>query len=163
MRIIYTCPDNSVSIVNAAQKADIEKILGPLSDDEFKAHVWERSVPKDAINPIEIPDDYQLPDREYRDAWIQDKDKVTHDFTKARDIALERTRLNRDSLLLKLDNLQARASDLQNQDELIAIKAKKQALRDCTQTLKDLKPVSIEEIKKAIPDLSEYEGEYNAP
>lgn len=153
MRILYTRPDGGMSVVNAVTKTDVEKILGPLSDDEYKKHVWDKSVPADAINAVEISDDVQLPDREFRNAWIQNGGSVTHDFLKAKDIQLVRLRVKRDALMIKYDGLQARAQDLEDNFAAADVKVKKQLLRDATNALKALDPKSIDDIKKATPDL----------
>jgi hypothetical protein len=165
MRILYTRPntgdmskyeDGGVSVVTAAAKSDVEMLMGPLTDEEYKAHVWERSVPANAINAVEIDDSYVLPDREFRDAWVQSESAVVHDFPKVKELQLKRLRAVRDALLVKYDGLQSRAMDLEDAVAIADVKVKKQELRDATEPLKDLVPSSIEEVKAATPDLSGY-------
>jgi hypothetical protein len=156
MRIVYTRIDGVVCIVNAAPKIDLEKVLGKLTQEQYEAHVWSKSIPENAINAIYIPDDMILPDREFRDAWTHDGKEFSHDFPKAKNIQLERVRKIRDALLIKYDGLQNRANDLGDNAALNELKIKKQELRDCTNALKDLTPTSIEHIKNATPDLSNY-------
>lgn len=156
MRILYTRADGGLSVVHAAAKADIEKVLGVLTDEEYRDHVWQRSVPADAVNAVEIPDEYQLPDREFRDAWAQDGMRVKHDMQKVKEIQLKKLRVERDALLVKYDGLQSRAIDLNDAVAMADVKAKKQALRDATEALKKLDPKSIEEVKSATPDLTGY-------
>lgn len=160
MRIIYQRinehGESVLHVVHAAAKDDIELVLGEMTDDQYKAHVWERSVPADAIDPVEIADDYVLPSREFRNAWVKSDDKVEHDFTKVKEIQLERTRFDRDVLLSKYDGLQLRASDLEDAAEESRIKKIKQQLREATDSLKELTNGSVEDVKNAAPDLSKY-------
>jgi hypothetical protein len=88
LRYAYTRPDGGVSIVNAAPKAGLERVLGPLTDEQYKAHVLERSIPADATDVTELPVDWSPPeDRTFRDAWKNDKGNVTVDLARAKAIA----------------------------------------------------------------------------
>ena len=88
LRYAFTRPDGGVSIVNAAAKADIERVMGPMTDAQYEAHVVERSIPADATDVHKLPDNWEPPDdRTFRDAWKNDKGKVTVDFEKAKAIA----------------------------------------------------------------------------
>lgn len=67
--IIYKNTDNQLSIVHPAPKENLELILGKLTDEEYEKHVWDKSVPADAINAKYI-DANELPqDRTFRNAW----------------------------------------------------------------------------------------------
>lgn len=156
MKIVFTRADGGVSIVNAVPKNIIERALGNLTDEEYKKHIWDKSVPKDAINPVEIDDDYVFPDREFRDAWVQKDKEITHDLKRVTAIQLERLRATRDALLVKYDGLQSRAVDLNDPIALADVKARKNALRGATNGLKALHAETIEEIKSSTPDLSGY-------
>lgn len=152
MRILYTRPaDGGLSVVNAATKEMIEKVLGPLTEEEYKAHVWERSIPKDAINAMEIPDDYKLPDREFRNAWKQNGKEVTHDLEKAREIQLEKIRRAREPKFAELDK--EFMLGLENGAPSEEIVAKKKILRDITEPLKKAVLTSIDDVKNAFPDM----------
>lgn len=150
MRILYTRADGGLSVVNAAPKEMIEKVLGALTEDAYKAHVWERSIPADAINAMEIPDDYPLPDREFRNAWKQNGKEVTHDLEKAREIQLEKIRRAREPKFAELDKefMIALESGVASEE----IVARKKALRDITEPLKKAVLTSIEDVKRAFPD-----------
>lgn len=150
MRILYTRPDGGVSVVNGAPKADLERVLGPLTIEAYKAHVWERSVPINALNAVEIDDSYQLPDREFRNAWKQDGKTVTHDLEKARNLQLDKIRTAREPKLLELDKEFMLA--LENGQSTAEIIAKKQVLRDITEPLKKAVLSSIEDVKAAFLD-----------
>ncbi len=149
MRVLYSRADGGVSVVNAACKSDIEKVLGPLSDDEYAKHVWECSVPKDAVNAVELPDDYQLPEREFRNAWKQNDTEVTHDLEKARAIQLDKIRIAREPALAALDKefMQCLEKNIPIDD----VSKKKQALRDITEHLKSMDLFSINDVKKSWP------------
>lgn len=74
-KIVYTrVEDNGVSIVIPAPKSDLEKILGSMTDNEYKRHVWDRSVPQNSINARYIDDEDIPENREFRDAWELDED-----------------------------------------------------------------------------------------
>lgn len=166
MRILYTRPDGGLSVVHAAAKSDIEKVVKgydesvnekgetvrterPLTQKEYEDHVWERSVPADAINPVVVADDYVLPQREFRDAWIQDGTKITHDLEKARNIQLERIRLARAQRFTDLDTQFIMA--LESGGDTKAIVDEKQRLRDITESLKKKTLTSIEDVKAEFP------------
>lgn len=61
--------DEGVSIVAAAPKAHLEKILGELTDEEYEEHVRQCSIPVDAIHVVKLPDDWEAPERASRDRW----------------------------------------------------------------------------------------------
>lgn len=69
MKFAYTRPDGGVSIVMAAPKHQLERSRGPMTDDEYEAHVREKSIPPDAKDVTRLPDDWQPPPREKRDQW----------------------------------------------------------------------------------------------
>lgn len=158
MKILYQSTNddgsNRVHIVHTVEKNKIEDVLGQMTDEEYKKHVWDKSIPFNAISPIEIEESTIPKDRTFRDAWTHDGKSFGHDLNKAKEIQLKRIRAQRDPLLYKYDALQLRANDLGDSESLIEIKKKKQKLRDSTNALKALNPSSIDEIKSSIPDLS---------
>jgi hypothetical protein len=145
MRILYTRTDGNLSIVHAAKKEDIEKVLGTLTQEEYEQHVWSRSVPADAINAVAISDDYVLPAREFRDAWAQDGAAVTHDLPKAKEIQLKRIRAAREPKFAQLDKEFMLA--LETGADTSKIIADKKVLRDATEALKNAEIESIEQLK----------------
>jgi hypothetical protein len=137
-KYIFTRPDGGVSIVNPAAKADVEKLTGPMTDEEFEAHIQARSIPKDATN-VRVINDADIPQsREFRNAWVDSEPGTQVDIhcEKARDIALEKLREARKPLLQAQDELFMRA--LEAGSDTTAIVAEKQRLRDITNTLKGL-------------------------
>lgn len=69
MKFAYTRPDGGVSIVVAAPKHQLERVRGPMSDEEYEARVREKSIPPDATDVIRLPDDWQPPPRATREKW----------------------------------------------------------------------------------------------
>lgn len=148
-RHVYTNGDGSVAIVTPAPKVELEKILGPMSDAQYEAHVLSRSIPPDAINVTPI-EDVDIPsDREFRDAWKQNNNKVDFDLPKAQNIQLERIRKAREPKFAELDAEFIVA--LEKNKDTTTIKARKQELRDATEAIKNITPTSIEDIKSAFP------------
>ena len=144
MKIMYTRPeDGGVSIVIAASKEDIEKVLGPLTQEEYEAHVIERSIPANATRVKRIEDSGIPADREFRNAWVDvtAAAKIDIDLVKAKDIKLTELRAARDAELAKLDKDFMIA--LERGEDLEAIKARKQELRDATEPLKNLEVSGI--------------------
>ena len=137
-KIMYTRPDGGLSIVVPASKEAVEKVLGPMSQAAYEQHVWERSVPEDAIDPRPVKDDAIPADREFRNAWVDVSPKpvVDIDVEKARDLKLEELRIVRNAELDKLDKEFMIA--FERGDDLEAIRAKKVDLRNVTEGLKAL-------------------------
>lgn len=87
LKYAFTRPDGGTSIVHAAPKEHLERLFGEMTDAQYEAHVRERSIPAGAINVTKLPDDWEQPDREFRDAWSLDKGKVDVDIGKAKKLA----------------------------------------------------------------------------
>lgn len=139
MKLIYTRPeDGGVSIVVAAPKEAVERVLGPLTQQEYEDHVIETSIPENALRVKRITDEDLPADRELRAAWVDvtDDTKINIDVKKARDLKLQQLREERGAKLVEMDSQALRA--LEAGDDLTAIKAKKKALRDVTEPLKAL-------------------------
>lgn len=156
-KIIYSKLDGNISIVTPASIASIEKVLGSLTQQEYEDHVYSRSVPNGAINPrlISLAD---LPvSREFRNAWcdVTEENRVDISCEKARDLKLEELRTSRNEKLDELDKTYQMMSE--TGQDLTAIKAEKQALRDITDPLKSLVVAGIvndEILLQSIRDLS---------
>jgi hypothetical protein len=81
-KIAYTRPDGGISIIIPAPKANVEALLGPLTDAQYEAHVREKSIPLDAIEPVYINDEDIPSTREYRLGWTMKNGKITVDIEK---------------------------------------------------------------------------------
>lgn len=136
LKFVYTNQDGSVSIVVAADKPTLERVLGPLTDEEYRTHVLERSIPEGVTNVREISDSDLPADRSYRNAWCDKTAKSSLDINMVavKNILLTKLRASRDEKLSKSDSLVARA--IESGADLSALKAKRQALRDSTNALK---------------------------
>lgn len=132
MKYAYSLPDGSVSIVIAAPKTDLERVLGPLTDEAYEKHVLERSIPAGALNLIKLPDDWQPPsDRTYRDAWhMSDGKTITVHMERAREIHRQKLRDERAPELAMLDVAYQRADEAGDTAAKKEIAARKQILRD---------------------------------
>lgn len=133
MKLIYTNADGSVSIVHSASKSNLEQVLGPLTDEKFRKHVIERSIPPEANNVIEMPDDWEPPtDRYFRNAWVQSDAAVVVDMPRAREVQKKVLRTLRKPLLEALDVEMIIALESANSSKIAEIKTRKQGLRDIT-------------------------------
>ena len=135
MLIIYTRPLDTpelpvgVSVIVPAPKERLERELGPLTDEEYKAKIWS-TVPSDAINPMEITLADVPTNRKLRNAWIHDTDnkKAVIHPDKARAVIREKRNL-------KLDALDSKAfsESRKPKGDLTAINTEAQRLRDIPQ------------------------------
>lgn len=147
---MYTRPDGGVSIVTPVDKAQIEINLNrQLTDEEYEAHVRERSIPVDATNVTTIEDADIPSNREFRDAWKQSDNKIDFDLEKARNIQLERMRVAREPKLAQLDKEFMLAIEKGQDTKTIA--DAKQKLRDITEPLKTSELKSIDDVISAFP------------
>jgi hypothetical protein len=143
-KIIYANLDGSVSIVGPAPISDLRKMerFKDMTQAEYEAHVWERSVPSNAINP-QWTDENKIPkDRYFRNAWKQSGKTVIVDMAKAKEVHMEKIRKARNAKLAKLDIETMKGNDVQKE---------KQALRDLPDTF-DLTAKTPEELKALWPD-----------
>jgi hypothetical protein len=160
MKVMYTRPeDNGVSIVIATSKPDLEKVLGPLTQEQYEEHILERSVPEGALQ-VKIVAEENIPsNREFRNAWVDitDDNNVNIDLAKAKELQLTKLRELRNRALEKLDKDYMIAIELGT--ATTDIKAAKQQLRDITEDLKNLvvSGVDDEEVLTRIKELG-YEG-----
>jgi hypothetical protein len=151
-KIAYTRPDGGLSIVGAASKENLEQVLGPLTDEQYEAHVWERSIPPDAINPHYIEDDDipkkevdggMVEDRYFRNAWKSEGGKLAVDMEKARDVQMDKIRFARDQELEVLDKETLKGIDVQ---------AEKQVLRDIPQTFDLTVAETLDDLRDLWPE-----------
>lgn len=151
-KIMYTRPDGGVSIVHPAPIAHLRKHprFAKMTQAEYEAHVWERSVPKDAINPQYISDIDIPEDREFRAAWKQSGKKAVVDMEKAKEIHMNKIRLKRNKKLAKLDIETMKGVDVQ---------AEKQVLRDLPADFDLSVAKTPEELKALWPEILTEKGQ----
>lgn len=133
LRFAYTTPNNTVCIVYAAPPEALVPVLGPLSDEAYRAHVLDRSIPSDATNLVELGLDWVPPsDRAFRSAWAVNGKSVIVDMQKAREIHKDRLRVIRAPMLAALDVEYQRADESGNDEAKADVRQRKQTLRDLT-------------------------------
>jgi hypothetical protein len=112
----------------------------PLTQEEYEAHVREKSIPDGALNIREI-DESDIPNtREFRSAWcdVTSESIIDIDLSKAKNIKLTQMRDNRQKRFEELGfpvrlnpELEVALISQETRDKL-------QSLRDCTEPLKAL-------------------------
>ena len=155
MRYVIQKNDGSVGIMHMVDNRKPNEDGSPLPPLDPMSEVAKfNPVDRDSVVAVYEIDHKDIPtDKSFRDAWVFKGGKLDHDLVKAKEIALKRIRDVREPLLTKLDGLQLRAQDLNDDEVLNDIKIRKQALRDATLALKILNPTSIDEIKAATPNV----------
>lgn len=139
-KIIYTNSLGELCVVIPVPKEAIERVIGKLTDQEYEAHVIERSIPVDAVGVRYVKESDIPESREFRNAWCDTTTDSTIDISleKARDIKLAELRASRDVELEKTDVLMTRALEDGDPAVIDEVKATRQALRDLTDPIKDL-------------------------
>lgn len=154
LKFLYTNSEGRACIIHALPKEAIERVLGPLTDEEYRQHVLERSVPADATDLKEITADDIPADRSFRDAWVAGKDApIDHCMVKSKEILLNKVRRVRNKELEVSDALYVRATEKNDKDEISALKKHRQQLRDCTEDIKAAEFKDLDEVKAAWPTL----------
>lgn len=144
MKIVYERPDGGLSIVSPAPKNHLEKVFGRMTDEQYRTHVYERSIPADAKNVREVTDDEIPQDRHFRNAWKLNGTKIDVDLEKAREIHMNEIRKLRDKKLAELDIETLKGKDVQVQ---------KQILRDLPQKYDLTIAKTPERLKTMIPSI----------
>lgn len=139
--IIFTRQlDKGLSIVTVSPKNKIEEMLGTLSDQQYRDHIYERSIPQDAIKVREIDPSIIPQDWTFRDAWcdVTDEERIDIDLSKARDIQLEILRQNRTKAFSDLGHPNKLNKELEDQLLSPETRLELERLRDITEPLKSL-------------------------
>jgi hypothetical protein len=69
MKFAFEQDDGSVAVAVPATKSHLERVNGPMTDEEYEAFVRSRLVPANAKCVITLPDDWEAPDRSMRNEW----------------------------------------------------------------------------------------------
>lgn len=148
-KIAYMRPDGGLSIVNPSPKHLIEKVLGPLTDIEYEAHVRERSIPADATNVRDIDDEDLPADRDFRNAWglAEGVKAIQVNPTKAKEDYLKRL----PGVLMALD-AQARKVEIMG-DDASTLRLRIAQLQASKNALVALDPKSIADVKAVVLDV----------
>lgn len=155
--ICFTRLDGGMSFILPAPKEQLERVLGPLTDEAYWAHIYERNAFQlDTATNIHEIEHADLPhqDRDFRNAWVTDGAAVTVDMPKAREIHKDKLRSMRAPLLLQLDADWFVADGRPGGPAAKAtINNKKQALRDVTDDPAIEAAKTPDELKPAIPPI----------
>lgn len=130
MRFIYSY-NGGVAICVAASKKDLERVLGKLTDEEYREHVLSRSLPEGVSrNGITFVSDDWTPsfNRTFRNAWELKEGEIIVSMPKARDLQRDKIRAERGPELTALDVAFMRSIEQREPTE--GIVRRKQALRD---------------------------------
>jgi len=131
MRFIYEQPGGGIAICMAASKENLEQVLGPMSDESYRAHVLDKSVPPGVKNVFILADDWRPPQsRHFRNAWKLDGGQILVDMPTARNIQRNAIRAERAAQWVDFDIAAMRALSRRDVAEVDAIEAAKQKLRD---------------------------------
>ena len=149
-KLIYTNKKGGVSVVIPCPKEDIERVLGPMTQEEYEAHVIERSIPK-GTKFEKLEDDSVLEDRVFRDAWKKYGTKIQIDRDKARTII----RQERNRSLEKLDK-KAITESRKPDGDLDKINTRAQELRDLP-TQSKFNSNNVEDLKEMLEKAKENE------
>ena len=127
MRIVIKTHDG-VQIMTLAEGANFEDALRKWADVNPNQYISHREMPIEAIPT----------DRSYRGAWADTTPELTIDIdmVKAREIHLQRIRIQRNAELAKLDIEVMKAQDMGDTEKLAQIRQRKQELRDLPTTLR---------------------------
>lgn len=154
IKIVYTRSDGALILVHPVAKHKIEEVLGPMTEEDYKLHLLEKSVPPDATN-VAIMDASNIPsDRTFRDAWDYsvDKSMLVVDMEKARVVHMDGLKRKRKAQLEKLDVDMMREVEASNTGAQATIAKVKQMLRDMPQTFDLNVYATPDELKNAKPD-----------
>jgi hypothetical protein len=162
LRFAFTRPDGGTTIVSAAPKEFLVEVIGKpnqfgmrtLSDEDYRDHVIERSIPADATNVIELPADWTPPDedRAFRNAWEISESKVGVNLAKARLVFRDKMRQARAPLLQKLDEDYLRADETGDTAQKTTIASAKTTLRNVTTLAAIDAAKTVDELRATWPE-----------
>lgn len=145
--------DKQLHIVTVAEKKDLEKVLGPLTDQQYYDHAVSR-LPE-GVDWVQLPDDWTPPDsdRSFRNAWRLKDGKTEVDMPWARELHKIKLREMREPLMAQLDVEYMLADERGRPAEKATIAQRKQALRDVTDDPAIEAAQTPDELRAAIPDI----------
>lgn len=147
-RIVINRDNDRIALFSPVPKADLEKVLGPLTQEAYEDHIKERLGITDAplvIDAADVPSD-----RLYRDAWCIKNGKIAEDFSKAVEIQKNKWRERREPMLQALDIEFTKASEQMDVNKQHQIGLKRQELRDVTVIPKSIK--TTKQLRAYVPN-----------
>lgn len=132
-KIVVINPDNSVSITHISPKAkkSLESIIAEVVPEGAVWHLVDEVPERDA----------------FRNSWVWDGAKVSHNIERAKEIKKIKLRELRVEALAVLDVEYQRADEEGDASKKKQVAAKKKLLRDVTQHAKLLNAKTVEELK----------------
>lgn len=144
-RIAYKNDENGVSIVNPGINCSLS--IKELAKKDVPAS--PDGTPRKCI----FVDQQDMPsDREFRDAWYIEGEKIGIDIQKARSIHMSKIRKVRNIAIKELDGLVMRAIEVGDEVELKRLSIAKQVLREIPSKANLDRFVSVEELKLYWPE-----------
>lgn len=142
-KIIYTDHEGNLCIVIPMEKRHLERVLGPLTEEEYEAHVRERSIPENAIGVRDVEDTDIPSNREFRNAWcdVTEETRIDIDLKKAKDIQLIKLRIEREQAFKDLGFANKLHPDI---EEALLSAETKQALKDLRDVTEPLKALEVD-------------------
>ena len=145
VKIAITQQDNSLTIMSIVlndgnginRKFTNELVIDEIEKSRINSKSWRIITDADLIK-----------DREFRDAWKDENNKIDIDIEKAKNIHIDNLRIKRADLLSKLDIEYIKAdenNDITKRNEIIQ---RKNILRDITKDPRIDAATNIEELKK---------------
>lgn len=119
--LIYTDQDGNALIVIPVPIEHLRKMpqFKNMTQEQYEAHVWERSIPEDAIDPQELKAADIPNDRYFRNAWKQNGNKINIDMPLAREIHMNAIRIARDLKLKELDIETMKGREVQTEKQIL--------------------------------------------
>lgn len=146
-RIVLEKEDGSLSLFTPASRESLERVLGPLTQEAYEAHILTRLGIDEAI----VIEASETPaDRTFRNAWIRKGGKILEDFDKAAEIQKDKWRERRTPMLQALDAEYAKASEQMDVNKQYQIGLKRQELRDVTLIPKSIK--TVDQLRAYVPN-----------
>lgn len=130
MIVAFENEEGGVSVVYPADKTAIDDVVASLDGKRLLV-----------LDISHVPSD-----REFRGAWRLGESSIEFDMVSARDIKRDALRAERKPMLEELDIAAIRS--LSSPEELVAIEAKKQKLRDAPASIRIESAASVEELKE---------------
>lgn len=131
LRWAYRRSDGGVAIVTAMPRDQLEAVAKFITDQEYLEFVRLRSIPEDATDVVQLPDNWSPPtERLFRDSWVISGGLPCHDMGKCRDIWRDEMREARKPKLETLDIEMQRALGVGDAAKRDQVEARKQVLRD---------------------------------
>lgn len=167
--ILYTRTDGGITITYNVLESEVEKeaekVIDAWHNMPESPNIANWNSLYGEIKTYRTIDAGLLPDRLFRNAWFDNKDKEAVDVNmdKARSIHMNRIREMRDQKLTELDKELSKATEQNSVFDIQRIKVEKQRLRDIPQEFDLSLADSTDKLKSLWPDNLDKHPIYNKP